>query len=222
MVSTPKIVGPDGVLREKFIFSTTLASRFFFGTVDDDTVDMQISIRGGPFVANPDLIVFEGTQFTVPNPSVFPDGLDLAAGVNIIEIRSISTSGAVSTPGRVEVTLIQESDVGVLPGPPTNITVERLNEAIEIQVEKAANTTVQGFNYWASTTSGGGVDGYRRINLTLITDTITVEEKATLVSFDQDNAIATNPDGTPAADPLFLQLEESRPRVAMSFRTLRT
>lgn len=210
MASTPKVFAPDGVLREEFIFSTTLSSRFFFGTIDSDTVDMQISIRGGPFVTNPDLIVFEGTDFTVPNPSVSPDGLDLVPGVNIIEIRSISTSGAVSTPARIEVTLIQDSDVGFIPTPPTNITVERLNNAVDIQVEKEDDDRIQGFNFFASRTSGGGVDGYRRINLNLVTDTFTVEETATLAAFDQDSAIATNPDGTPAADPLFLQLEETQ------------
>lgn len=210
MASTPKVFAPDGVLREEFIFSTTLPSRFFFGTIDDDTVDMQISVRGGPFVTNPDLIVFEGTSFTVPNPSVFPDGFDLAPGLNVIEIRSISTSGAVSSAARIEARLIQESDVGFIPSPPTNITVERLNNAVNIQAEKEDDDRIQGFNFYASRTSGGGVDGYRRVNLQLVMDTFSLEETQSLAVFDQDSAIATNPDGTPAADPLFLQLEETQ------------
>ena len=86
MVTTPQVIGPDGVAREVTLFSTTIPNRFFQGTMDADTVDMEISVRGEPFTSDPDFIVFEGTTFSFPNPSTFSDGLELAPGLNVIEL----------------------------------------------------------------------------------------------------------------------------------------
>lgn len=210
MTLTPKIIGPDGVARENFIFTTTISQRFFQGTIDASTVDMQISVRGEPFTSNPDLIVFEGESFAIPNSSVFPDGLDLAPGLNVIEVRAISFSGAVSPAARMEVTLVQESGVDYIPPPPTNITMERYDEEVEIRVQMPSDNRVRGVNFYASQFSGGGATGYQRINLDLVRDTFTQEETTTIHSLEVDSAIATNPDGTPAADPLYVQLRETQ------------
>jgi len=210
MSLTPKILGPDGIARENSIFTTTLPQRFFQGTVDASTVDMQISVRGEAFTSNPDLIIFEGESFQIPNPSVYPEGLELAPGLNVIEVRAVSFSGAVSPAARVEVTLVQEADVSFIPDPPTNITVERFDEEIEISVQMPTDARVRGINFYASEFSGGGAIGYQRINLDLVQDTVVVEETDTLHTLEVDSSIATNPDGTPAADPLYVQLRETQ------------
>ena len=209
---TPKFIGPDGVAREQFIFSTTLPERFFQGLIDASTIDLQISIRGGEFVSNPDLIYFEGTTFIVPNPSVYPDGLDLQAGSNEILVRAISTSGAVSNPARIEVSLIQEADLDLFPDPPSNLKVERFNDEVEIVVEKPAGLQIVGMNFYASQFSGGGASGYSRINLNPVTDSFLDERTSELQRLEFDNDIATNPDGSPAADPLYLQLQQRQTR----------
>src|SRR5690606_31786155 len=105
MATTPRFQGPDRVLRETFIFTTQRENRFFTGVIGEDTIDMQVSIRGTPFVSDPDLITFEGTSFTVPNPAVFPDGLDLDAGLNTIEVRSVDVNGSISASALVKATL---------------------------------------------------------------------------------------------------------------------
>lgn len=210
MVSTPKVTGPDGVARETTLFSTTMTSRFFEGTMDPSTVDMQISIRGGAFTSDPDLIVFEGDTFSFPNPSVYPDGLEFAAGTNVIEIRSISFSGAVSTSARVEATLVQESDIGLLGTIPTNISVEQLDDAVEIRIEGVDDGNFQGINFYASRFSGGGATGYQRINLNTVSDFETVTETTNIGTLQVDSPVATNPDGTPAADPLYVKIEETQ------------
>jgi len=212
MTTTPKIIGPDGVAREDSEFSTTLPERFFYGVIDEQTVDMQISIRGGSFVSNPDLIVFEGTSFTVPNPSVFPDGLDLAAGTNEILVRSVATSGSVSSPARISVVLVQEADLGSIGQPPSNITVERLDNAVVITAEALDDTNVTGYNFHASRFTGGGATGYRRVNLNPISDTTTKAETEVLQVIEADSNVATNPDGTHAADPLYVQLKQTQTR----------
>jgi len=210
MASTPQIIGPDGVARETTIFSTTMTSRFFQGTMDADTIDMQISIRGGAFTSDPDFILFEGTTFSFPNPSVFPDGLELAAGLNIIEVRSVSFSGAVSASARVEVTLVQEADIALIGTVPSNISVEQFDDEVEIRIEGVANSTFRGINFYASRFTGGGSTGYQRVNLNTLSDVTTVQETTTIGSLQVDNPVATNPDGTPAADPLYVKITETQ------------
>jgi len=212
MTLTPQILGPDGVLRETFVFTTTIPERIFTGTVDETTVDMQISVRGGPFTSNPDLVVFEGTSFTVPNPAVFPDGLDLQAGSNDILLRAVSFSGAVSNSAVVQANLVQESDVVLAVDPPSNIKVERFNAEVEITVEKPDNDNIIGFNFYASQFSGGGATGYTRVNLSPVIDSFIQEEVTVLRQVDSDANIATTLAGQPAADPLFLQIKQTQTR----------
>ena len=212
MASTPKVIGPDGVAREITVFSTTMTSRFFTGTMSPDTVDMQISIRGGAYTSDPDLIVFEGNTFSFPNAVSFPDGLEFGAGLNVIEVRAISFSGAVSASARVQVTLVQESDEGLIGIVPSNFSVEQLDDAVELRIEGVADTQFRGVNFYASRFSGGGATGYQRINLNTIADAESVLETTTIGNVAIDSPIATNPDGTVAADPLYVKIAETQTR----------
>ncbi len=214
MVSTPKVIGPDGVARETTIFSTTMSSRFFRGTIDADTVDMQISIRGAAFTSDPDLIVFEGSTFSFPNPTTFPEGLELAAGLNVIEVRSISFSGAVSASARVEATLVQESDTGLVGEIPSNISIEQKQDVVEVRIEGVADSTFRGMNFYASRFQGGGATGYQRININVVTDYVVVQETSNIASLTVDSTVATKPDGTPAADPLYVKIEQTQTKSA--------
>jgi len=207
---TPKITGPDGILREITIFTTTQPTRFFRGTMGPDTVDMQISVRGGPFTSDPDLIVFEETQFTVPNPNAFPDGLDLSPGTNVIEIRAVSLVGSLSTPARVEITLVQTADIGLLGGVPTKIYVERKDDAVLLHAGGVLDSRFQGVNFYASRFAGGGAVGYQRINLDIIGDFDEVEEMTTLREIVADAMVALTPEGDPASDPLFVHLTQAQ------------
>jgi len=210
MASTPKVIGPDGVAREITVFSTTQTSRFFAGTMDADTVDMQISIRGGAFTSDPDLIIFEGDTFSFPNAASFPDGLEFGAGVNNIEVRAISFSGAVSAVAAVQVTLVQESENGLIGLIPSNISVEQLDDAVDVRVEGVADARFRGINFYASRFSGGGATGYQRINLETIADVDVVQETTTIGTVAVNSPIATNPDGTAAADPLYVKIRETQ------------
>lgn len=210
MAVTPKVYGPDGVLREVTVYSTTIPNQFYRGVISDDTVDMEISIRGGAFTSDPDFIQFEGTEFQVPNAAAFSDGLELVAGENIIKIRSISFSGAVSASAEIKVRLIQESDVGLIPQVPTNISVERLNDRVELRAEGINDLNFRGINFYVSQFSGGGATGYQRINLNVVADGESELDTSVITSFEADNTIATNPDGTPAADPLFVEIKETQ------------
>jgi hypothetical protein len=203
---TPKVYGPDGVLRETLLFSTTVGDRFFTGTVDPSTVDMEVSVAGGAYTRDPDYVVFDGTKWTVPNPEAFPDGLPLDAGSNTILVRAITGSGSVSSPATIVVRLVQEADVSLLAAPPTNVSVEQFDGSVVVTVDAPADATnFRGINYYASAYEGGGVTGYTRVNLDLVDSGTTVEETATVQTLEIESDVLLNGDGTPAADPLYVE-----------------
>ena len=207
MASTPKVLGPDGQLRTNLTFSTTLESRFFSGTTDSDTVDMEVSIRGGAFTNDPDLIAFEDTNWVVPNPAAYPDGLDLLPGNNNIQIRAVASSGTITSAASVTATLVQESDIGVEAIPPSNISLTQLDGSVRIDVEGLEDAEgFQGFNYYASLSEGGGDIGYQRVNLETVSDSTTTEDLETITNLEVDSDIVVDNNGTPVADPLFYRL----------------
>lgn len=210
MVDTPKVIGPDGVARDRTFFSTTIPNRFFQGTLDSTTVDLEISIRGGPFTSDPDYIVWEGDSFMFPNPAAFPEGLELTQGNNRVEVRSIGFGGNISSPAVVEVTLVQESDVGEIPEIPTNVSIEQFSDYVAIQVEGPDSENFVGMNFYASRFEGGGSTGYQRVNLNVEADVTIIEEDEEITSLEVISSVATNPDGTPAADPLYVKIRETQ------------
>jgi len=203
MATTPRFAGPDGTLRESSIFTTTSVARFFTGTMDSDTVDMLVSIRGSGFSSDSDYVTFEGTEFTIPNPSVFPDGLQLLPGDNTIEVKSVLTNGEVTSTGNVLAILSTAEDIRGVAYAPSGIVIERYDGTVKITVDGIDNPSVQGYHYYASVSPGGGTTGYSRINPKLVISGDAVEAKATLGLLEVDTTIATNNDGTKAADPLF-------------------
>lgn len=206
MAATPKFTGLDGVARETQVLSTDRATRFFTGIVDANTVDVQVSIRGSAFSANPDLVTFEGTSFTVPNPSAFPEGLPLFPGDNLIQVKSILTNGAATAPGQVTARLSLDRDVQADALAPSGVWVERFDRTVKIMVEGLDDDRVQGYNFYASAAPGGGSTGYYKINPTLVIAGTTSEEVSPLGSLSVDAAVATNLDGSPAADPLLFSV----------------
>lgn len=204
MATNPEFLGPDGTYRQEFIFTTTRTNRFFEGRVAADTIDIQVSVRGSAFASDPDLVTFEGEQFLIPNPSAYPDGLPLLVGNNRIEVRSISTLGAVSAIASIEVRLFQEEDLGLVAESPTGLTVEQKNAVVDLVLEGLQVPYVQGYNYYASTAEGGGAVGYSQINASLVTSFLTEQVTEEIAVLEVDADIKTNLDGTQAADPLFL------------------
>jgi hypothetical protein len=206
MATVPQFLGPDGVLRDDLIFSTTMPSRFFTGTIAANTVDLQVSIRGGEYTSDPDFVVFEGTEFTVPNPASYPDGLDLVAGNNDILLRAVDTSGSVSAPAQATVRLVQESALGLIVQAPTAITLERLDTTIRVTVEGVDTGTFRGINFYGSSSPGGGTDGYYPLNVKLVTDYDITEEVTALGRLEVDADILLGTDDEPAADPLYFRV----------------
>lgn len=169
MALNPKFYGPDNTLRQEWIFTTTRTQRFLTGTLDPQTAYVEVSVYGGAFTADPNLVTFEGTSFTVPNPTAYPQGLRLLPGSNVIKVRSVLTSGATTDYATANITVVQaEGQLGTYT-PPSGISVERLDGLIKVIIRSTVlQTNLVGHNFYATSQIGGGTIGYYQINPTLV------------------------------------------------------
>lgn len=178
MSRIPRFQSPDGELREDLLFSTTIPNKFLNGEVSGDAIGIEVSIRGGEFTSNPDLIQFGQGSFLIPNPSAFPEGLDLLSGDNEVRVRALYLDQAPTE--STAVIRFSPDFEGVNALPPGGIRAERFKKSVEITVEDPrldGGFTLDrdvsgliGFNFYASTQQGGGDQGYARININPIRD----------------------------------------------------
>lgn len=204
MASAPQFAGPDGVLRQTYIFTTSVSSRFFNGTMDADTVDMQVSIRGAAFSSDPDLITFEGDTFMVPNPSAFPDGLQLLAGSNEVRVKAILSNGAVTQEATIAASLTEDGEIQNLINPPTGLSIERFDRTVKLAIEGIEDVEFSGMHLYASTEPGGGAVGYFRINPDLLTTGTPTEVLTTIGELEVDQPVLVDSNGFQVADPMFV------------------
>ena len=209
-MTTPLFKTPDGVYKEEVSFSTDRSRRFLTGITDENTADMQVSIRGAAFSSDPEHITFEGTTFTIPNPSAHPEGLQLYPGDNVIEVKAILTSGAVSNSGIARVRLSTERDVRAGVIPPSGISVERFDGYVSITVEGLNDANVKGYNFYASSSPGGGLLGYSQINPQAVISGETKETTTELGTLTVDSLVTLGATGSQVADPLYFQVQGSQ------------
>jgi uncharacterized phage protein gp47/JayE len=185
--------GPDGVLRQELAFTTTSERRFFYGTLSSGVVEVEVSLRGAAFSADPSLVSFLGGSFTVPNPAAYPAGLDLVSGENVLRIRTVDALGRRSAAATVTVQLTTDGSEAEFP-PPSEITLERLDDSVEITVRAVDDARVTGYHFYAATESGGGATGYARINLHAVTTATTTVVATPLFTLTAEGAVdATRP-----------------------------
>ena len=203
-IGTPTITGPDGVARTVLAFTTTSGSRFLTGTAGSSTaVAVEVSINGAAYTDDPDFVVFDGVNWTVPNPVSYPRGLDLIPGVNTVAVRSVALSGLVS--GAASATITYAPGLTLTAPAPTNVSVLRKDTSVVIYTEPTTSTvgTLVGVNVYAAAASGGGTTGYIRVNINTISTGNTVEELSSVGSSEHEYLVDTAPGGGAAADPLF-------------------
>ena len=218
-MANPQIYGPDGVLREEVVFSTTSENRFFSGTIPQDAFDVQVSINGSGFSSDPSLAQWGDGNWVVPNPTAEPDGLVLLPGENIVEVRAILPSGSTTSSCKATVRLVSSENAGVVASPPTNISLEQYNAFVSVSAEPSSDSGFQGLNFYASVSSGGGASGYTRINVNTVDESSTVDETQEFGEILVDAAVPTNPEGEVLADPLYFRVigrQEDEDEVVLS------
>jgi hypothetical protein len=151
--------------------TSNVSGLFFTGTIDANTVDIQIDINGAGFVSDPTLVEILPGAFVVPNPMSFPDGLDLDPGSNQVRLRAVDIGGGVSPPAIISVEMVTDADLGTIVQAPSGVSVKRRANSIDIQWSSVSTETASGYNIYASTGAGGTGSGYLRVNA----DTIPVD-----------------------------------------------
>jgi hypothetical protein len=209
MASAPQIEARDGSFTTSLVLSTNQKSVFLSGTAEANTIDIQVSINGGPFVSDSTLVRLDGPVFFVPNVASLPDGLELQIGQNVILLRAIDLVGGVSATSSAQITRVQsstQSDAVI----PSGVRLRRKRGAVTLLVSDHLPTdnpgftdplVFRGFNFYAST-SPGGTTGRFKINANPVTEVTTQEEDVTEIASSQ--AVFT-PQGTIARTVVTLE-----------------
>lgn len=222
MTTAPQINLRDGSgSTQQIVFTTNQAYVVLEGTVDTNAVDIQISVNGQPFASDPTLVELDGVNFTIPNPSSYPDGLPLQLGTNSILIRSIDIVGSVSPTASAEIFRVAtvEGEGTLIP---SGVRVRRRRNTVTVLVAKedffrdidgepedtviGANLSIgtamefRGFNFYAST-SPGGTTGYFKVNESPVTEATVYEE-------DVLGVISNQTEFTPTGDVIRVRVTE--------------
>jgi hypothetical protein len=206
-MSDTLIYSPDGKLAQTVNFSTTRQTRFFDGTLPLDAAELLVSINGSGFSGDASLAQWGDGVWTVPNPLYEPDGVVLLEGVNTIEVKAILGNGTTTPTAKATVRLTTDEDVSLIVGSPTNVSVEQNNDSVTIRAEAPEETAgFQWINYYASANAGGGVTGYTRINVSLVSEGETRQETAQFATQAVDVPVQVDADGNPTADPMYYRL----------------
>ena len=192
-----QITAPDGTLQTSLIFSTTSTSRFITGVISSGTADVQVSIRGSAYTSDPSLVAFTGTTFIVPNPTSYPNGLTLISGENDIGVQDIPLVGPSGPPATATIFLISGDTEGASFPPPTGIVIERQDQAVLITVQEVTDSRVTGYNFYASTDAGGGLQGYTLLNVFPVTTANQVQNSVPLYTLVSNNPAQTPPSSSP-------------------------
>lgn len=188
MATAPQILTRDGSYTQNLVLTTNVDAIFLTGTVEASTVDVQISINGGAFVSDPTLVSLNGTNFQIPNPASYPNGLTLVLGFNTIQLRAIDIVGGVSPVSTAQITRVfQVAGADTLI--PTGIRLRRRRDSVSLLASKPdtdGSLQFVGFNFYASTASAGTTGRYR-INLDAVTEVTTQEEDLVEINTNTSN-----------------------------------
>jgi len=190
MATAPKINYFDGSgSTSELTVTTNLFSLVFDGTVDQNTIDVQIDFNGSGFISDPTLVGLTVPTFTIPNLNSHPEGLILERGTNIIRLRAIDLTGSVSAVSTITAVLVTDSDLETILSPPTGISLDRKATTVDVSWTDVQSTLATGYNIYCSTGPGGVGSGYLRVNQSIIPSNNPVETNILdfpLKSFEYD------------------------------------
>lgn len=199
MATAPKVNYFDGSgTTTNLVVTTNSGSLIFTGSVDANTIDVQIDFNGSGFVSDPTMVGLDLPNFTVPNLQSIPAGLQLDRGQNIIRLRAIDISGSVSPETIISITVVPDVEIGSVLAPPNGVKMLRRADSIEVEWTNEFTSTATGYNLYASTEAGGSGSGYLRVNADMIpassqrfVDEIETENKT--VTYDWSQTDLSNP-----------------------------
>ena len=160
-----KVVRPDGVaISFSTSYSTDKEEAFIHGLVEGYD-QITVSFLGEEFTSvgqDADISIDNDGSWVFPDSNTTPEGIDLNQGANTFLI----TANDSQTSNTTSFTIIVISSIDsntAKPTPPLNIKAERADDNVVLSWVHT-DSEISSYNVYASTTSGGGTDGYRQIN----------------------------------------------------------
>lgn len=202
-LTSPMFLLPGGIAPQDLVQSlnlfTSLETIILTGFLPPSVVDVQIRINGGAFFSDPSLVFFDGESFTIPDLSVFPEGLPLEVGTTSLDIRSVDSLGNVSSVASATLQRTSRANLNLVVEAPTGLAVKRSIDNVELSWAQnpppsIPGSNIIGYNVYASTISGSG---YLRVNRDLITTPYETRELSLLLDSNTFNFDPTFSGGSP-------------------------
>jgi uncharacterized phage protein gp47/JayE len=167
-------------------YTTNRALLSLNGSFDGNISSFRVIVRG---VYDPDvqdeLIDATDTTFTLPNLAL-SEGIELVAGINEIKVEGYNDDSNLVATAIANIELAVASDFNQELTPPTGLSAEQFSDYVVINVEGLSSSNVIGYNLYCSEIQGGGVEGYRQINVLPIRDGATKENVSEYATLETD------------------------------------
>lgn len=152
---------PEGTLTQAYFLTTGLPSQSLLLEAGAAVVGAAVSVNGGPYRTDPDLWRLDGSTLQVPDPVARPEGLSLAAGDNVVQIRGVLATGELGPTATATLRRVAAEGMGGALPPPTALRVVRHTTAAEIVAEAPDDPNLTGIRFWVATGPGGTGSGWR-------------------------------------------------------------
>lgn len=189
------LIKPDGVsVSSDLVYSTTKQSIFLNGRVSEED-SLEVVYEGVSYSVD----IQQDNTWTFPSPLSLPDGIDIVQGQNSFTFIGKNAQG-INISRLTSVIVLSGSSSQSRPTAPTEVLVNRYSDYVEITFTHSEDS-VSAYHIYASTVSGGGSEGYARINLNPIDPPSygKVEEVISVLDTQEINTVSE------VSDPLFAQ-----------------
>lgn len=167
---------PEGNLTQSFFLTTGIPARSLTMLAGSAVVGAAVSINGAPARTDPDLWRLDGTKLLVPDPVARPEGLALAVGDNVIQVRGVLATGELGPTAQATIRRVPTEGLGGALAPPTALYVVRHTTTVEIVAESPDDPDVTGVRFWVSRGPGGTGSGWRLLNQALVVPQLEQED----------------------------------------------
>lgn len=159
---------PEGGLTQSYFLTTGLLAHSLQLLAGAAVVGASVSINGGAPKTDPDLWRLEGSQLLVPDPVARPEGLALAMGDNLVQIRGVLATGELGPTAQATLRRVSSEGLGGTLPPPSGLYVVRHTTSVEVVAEAPDDPDLTGIRFWVSRGPGGQGSGWRLLSQTLV------------------------------------------------------
>jgi len=150
-------------------YSTNIADLFLEGTCDITTHEILVNNST------------TGVTYTPGNTSWNFSGT-LSRGDNNFQVVAKNIFGDPSTATLIIIKYVDKADLEAEVSAPTGLRMRTFSDKVRLSWAENPETDIKGYNVYGSTYAAGGLEGYKKLNTSLISTIAFFEEKTTLLS----------------------------------------